>query len=163
MSAARRCFGSGVRRQIQAWAPNWRTHGEEHLQRFDWESLGLDVDMPGQTGHIGVMGEGAARMTYAEYLAFEESAETKHEYLDGQVVAMAGGTPEHARLCASATVLLTNALRGRRCSAFSSDLRVHVPATGRSTYPDVTVVCEKRELADVDRHAITNPILIVEC
>jgi Uma2 family endonuclease len=47
-------------------------------------------------------------------------------------------------------------------AAFTSDLRVHVPATGRSTYPDVTVVCDERKTAEVDPDAITNPTVIVE-
>jgi len=108
------------------------------------------------------VGVPAQRVSYAEYLAFERDAETKHEFIDGAVVAMAGGTPEHSRLAMNVGVALANALRGRRCSAFSSDLRVHVPATGRSTYPDVTVVCDERRTAEVDPDAIINPTLIVE-
>jgi Uma2 family endonuclease len=64
--------------------------------------------------HAGVVGEALEPMSYDEYLAFERAAETKHEFIDGRAVAMAGGTPEHARLAASVTVALTNALRGRR-------------------------------------------------
>lgn len=112
--------------------------------------------------HAVDMGEPVERKAYAAYLAFERDAETKHEFVDGQIVAMAGGTPEHARLAASVIQALGAALRGRRCSAFSSDLRVHVPATGRSTYPDVTVVCDERRTADVDPDAIVNPTVIVE-
>ncbi|MAQ17668.1 MAG: hypothetical protein CMN30_23095 [Sandaracinus sp.] len=108
------------------------------------------------------MGEPAERISYGEYLAFERDAETKHEFIDGMVVAMAGGTPEHSRLAMNMGVALMNALRGRRCSAFSSDLRVHIPATGRSTYPDVTVVCDERVTAEVDPDAIVNPTVLVE-
>jgi len=109
-----------------------------------------------------LVGAPTERVSYAEYLAFERSAETKHEFIDGLVVAMAGGTPEHSRLAMNVGVALMTALRGRRCSAFSSDLRVHVPATGRSTYPDVTVVCDERRTAEVDPDAIVNPTVIVE-
>ena len=108
------------------------------------------------------MGEAVQRKTYLEYLAFEAEAKTKHEFVDGQIVAMAGGTPEHARLAANVSAALVTALRGRPCSAFSADLRVHVPATGGTTYPDVTVVCDERRTADVDGDAITNPTVIVE-
>ena len=113
-------------------------------------------------GILDGMGEPVERVSYAEYLDLERAAETKHEYVDGLVVAMAGGTPEHSRLSANVTVALMNALRGRRCSAFSSDLRVHVPATGRTTYPDVTVVCDERQTAALDPDAIVNPTVIVE-
>jgi Uma2 family endonuclease len=57
---------------------------------------------------------------------------------------------------------LTVALRGKSCAAFSSDLRVRIQATGRSTYPDVTVVCGKLERDAIDADAVTNPRVIVE-
>lgn len=56
-----------------------------------------------------VVGGPAQRVSYAEYLAFERNAETKHEFVDGSVVAMAGGTPEHSRLAMSVGVALMNA------------------------------------------------------
>lgn len=101
-------------------------------------------------------------MSYAEYLAFERAAETKHEYVNGRVYAMAGGSTEHARLAARVISQLLAALHGRPCEVFSSDLRVRIVATGRSTYPDVTVICGRIERAPDDEHAATNPILIAE-
>lgn len=101
-------------------------------------------------------------MTYAEYLAFEATSDTKHEYVNGQVYAMAGGSPEHSRLAARLARLVGNALEGRPCDVFSSDGRVRVEATGRSTYPDLTVVCGELRRAKDDPDAITNPILLVE-
>ena len=103
-----------------------------------------------------------ARMTVPEYVAFEEKADVRHELLDGEVFAMAGGTPEHAALMASVSHLLSLALRGKPCRVFSSDLRVRIHATRLTTYPDVTVVCGKLELDADDRLAATNPIVIVE-
>jgi Uma2 family endonuclease len=100
--------------------------------------------------------------TYAEYLALEASSNVKHEYLDGQIYAMAGGTPEHAALAAAVIGLLFPELRAGRCRAHDADLRVRVPATGLSTYPDVTVVCGRRERDPKDELAVTNPTLIVE-
>lgn len=101
-------------------------------------------------------------MRYAEYLALERSATQKHEYVNGRVYAMAGGSPEHARLAGAVIAALTTALRGKPCAAFSSDLRVRILATGRATYPDVTVVCGKLERAEDDPDAVTNPGVIVE-
>src|SRR3954471_18291200 len=83
--------------------------------------------------------------TYAEYLGLEASSNVKHEFLDGQIYAMAGGTPEHAALAAAGIGLLFPQLRKGRCRAHDADLRVRVPATGLTTYPDVTVVCGPRE------------------
>ncbi|MEA2165327.1 MAG: hypothetical protein QOK37_3454 [Thermoanaerobaculia bacterium] len=99
--------------------------------------------------------------TYAEYLGFEASSNVKHEFLAGQIYAMAGGTPEHAALAAAAITLLGPQLRGGDSRPYNSDLRVRTP-TGLTTYPDVTIVCGPREIDGIDPLAITNPTLIVE-
>jgi Uma2 family endonuclease len=99
--------------------------------------------------------------TYAEYLGFEASSNVKHEFLDGQIYAMAGGTPEHAALAAAAITLLGPQLRGGECRPYNSDLRVRTP-TGLTTYPDVTVIRGPSEIDASDSLAITNPALIVE-
>jgi Uma2 family endonuclease len=100
--------------------------------------------------------------TRGEYLALEASSNVKHEYLDGQIYAMAGGTPEHAALAATVIGLLFPQLRDGRCRAHDADLRVRVPATGLATYPDITVVCGRRERDPDDPQAVTNPTVIVE-
>ena len=99
--------------------------------------------------------------TYAEYLGFEASSNVKHEFLNGQIYAMAGGTPEHAALAAAVIGLLFAQLRGTPCRAHDADLRVRT-RTGLSTYPDVTVICGPSERDHEDEQAVTNPVLIVE-
>lgn len=99
--------------------------------------------------------------TYAEYLELLERSSVKLEYCDGEIYAMAGGTPAHADLSASATRLLGNALLGR-CRVSSSDLKVRVEDTDLTTFPDVTVVCGERRLASIDRNAVVNPTILVE-
>jgi len=106
--------------------------------------------------------EPAIRTTYAEYLVQERTSPIKHEFVDGLVIAMAGGSPEHARLSSSIARLLGNAVQGRPCAVFSSDLRVRIAETNRSTYPDLTVVCGHRQTASDDRDAIVNPTILVE-
>jgi len=110
------------------------------------------------------MAVSAHRMHYAydEYLALEASSNVKHEYLDGQIYAMAGGTPEHAALQAAVLGLLVPQLRAGRCRAYAADLRVRVLATGLATYPDATIVCGSRELDPENKNTVTNPTLIVE-
>ena len=78
--------------------------------------------------------------SWADYLALEASSNVKHEYLDGQIYGMAGGTPEHAALAAAVIGLLFGQLRGGRFRAPDADLRVRVRETGLATYPDVTLV-----------------------
>jgi Uma2 family endonuclease len=99
--------------------------------------------------------------THTEYLGFEASSNVKHEFLDGQIYAMAGGTPEHAALAAAVITLLGPQLRGGESRPYNSDLRVRTP-TGLTTYPDVTVIYGPREIDGIDSLAITNPTLIVE-
>ena len=101
-------------------------------------------------------------MSYEKYLEFEDRSETKHEYVNGFVYAMAGGTPEHGRLAMRFGYLLRSALGDRPCEIFSSDVRVRVEATGRSTYPDLSVVCGPIRPASDDKDALTNPVVVVE-
>ena len=100
----------------------------------------------------------ATRMTYAEYLAAEADAENKHEYLHGEVWAMAGGTPEHGAISATLIMLLGNALQSKPCRVLTSDVRVRVLATDLSTYPDVSVVCGRVERAPDDQNAVTHAV-----
>lgn len=104
------------------------------------------------------------KVTYADYLALEAASDEKHEWWGGEIFAMAGGTTEHARLSASVGGELRDALtRAKKpCSVFSSDLRVRVEEVDRTFYPDVSVVCGKRQVSLDDVHAITNPIVLVE-
>lgn len=101
-------------------------------------------------------------MTYSQYLELEQTSTEKHEYLRGEVWAMAGGTPKHSTISTNVAAALVSALKGKPCGVFNSDLRVRVVETDRTTYPDVTVVCGKRELARDDEQAVVNPVAIVE-
>ncbi len=98
----------------------------------------------------------------ADYLALEEASNVKHEFLNGEIYAMAGGTPRHAALSVAASATLLGQLRGGSCQVFSSDLRVRVLATGLATYPDVTVVCGPMERDPESADTVTNPRLLVE-
>jgi Uma2 family endonuclease len=101
--------------------------------------------------------------SFADYVRLERDfPTTKHEYLAGHIYAMAGGTPEHAALAAVVTAKLSTALEGGRCRVYSSDLRIRVPKTGLTTYPDVSVVCGPREADPEDKNTVTNPTLLVE-
>jgi Uma2 family endonuclease len=98
---------------------------------------------------------------YEEYLAALEVSGVKLEYCEGEIYAMAGGTPAHADLAASIIRLLGNAVLGR-CRVSSSDLKVRIEATDLSTFPDVTLVCGERQVAPIDHNAVTNPTVLVE-
>lgn len=102
------------------------------------------------------------RYTYADYLRLEAESSTRHEYLEGEIVAMAGGTPEHAALAMAIGRQFGNQLEGKACRVFSSDLRVRVLATGLTTYPDVTVICGPSERDPEDSATVVNPTVVVE-
>jgi Uma2 family endonuclease len=102
------------------------------------------------------------RYTLAQYVQIEEYANLKHEYFDGQVFAMAGGTPEHARIASLVGAALVAQLRGKPCAGYSSDARVRVAATGLDTYPDISVVCGGEERDREDALALANPVVLVE-
>lgn len=86
----------------------------------------------------------------------------RHEFLDGVIYAMAGGSPAHAALAARVIRQLGPQLEGKGCEIFTSDLRVRVAATGLATYPDVTVVCGQLERDPEDPATVLNPIVLVE-
>jgi Uma2 family endonuclease len=100
--------------------------------------------------------------TPAEYLALERASETKHELVNGEIVAMAGASPEHNLIAGNLIRRLAELLDARPCVVLTSDQRVHVPATGLYAYPDVTVICGGIERHPDDDHALVNPRVIVE-
>src|SRR4051794_35912865 len=78
-----------------------------------------------------------------EYLASEGASESKHEYLNGMVYAMAGGTQRHSALAVNIVSLIHAQLRGKRCRPYNSDLlvRVRIGDDLRYYYPDATIYC----------------------
>jgi len=102
------------------------------------------------------------RLTEAEYLAQERGAPFKSEFHDGEMFAMAGGSPMHSLIAGNLIRALGNRLEGRGCLTFTSDLRVKVEMTGLNTYPDVSVVCGELRFADAEQDTLVNPTLIAE-
>jgi len=103
-------------------------------------------------------------IAFDEYVRMEAMSPIRHEWLDGEVWAMAGGTPDHAAIAVNVTTLLSNHLRGRPCRVFGSDLRIRVRATGLGTYPDASVICGKVQFDphDSSKTTATNPKVIIE-
>ena len=103
-----------------------------------------------------------ARYSLDDYLRLEEYANVKHEFLDGVIHAMAGGSPEHGAITMRIGAALIAQLRGRGCTVYSSDVRIRVVATGLATYPDLSVVCGDREVDPFDPQVLVDPVLLVE-
>jgi Uma2 family endonuclease len=104
---------------------------------------------------------GLHRYSFRDYLTVEQDSGVKHEFLNGEIYAMAGGSVLHAALSVAVSSSLHAQLAGR-CRVFSSDLRIRVPATGLASYPDVTVVCGPVETDPDSPDTVVNPTVVVE-
>jgi Uma2 family endonuclease len=102
------------------------------------------------------------KLTYAQYLELERQTDTRHEFLNGEAWAMAGGTLTHAALAGRVIFALGGMVDRERCHVYTSDAKVRVVETGLSTYPDASVVCGRPERAPDDRNALINPLVLVE-
>lgn len=109
------------------------------------------------------MGEAAERLLSPdEYLAWERAQPTKHEYVDGVILAMSGASLEHNTIVANIVGALVAALHDKPCRALPSDMRVRIPANRRYRYPDASVVCGEVQFEDDHLDTLLNPSAIVE-
>ena len=104
------------------------------------------------------------KFSIEEYLLFEEQAEQRHEYHNGNVIPMSGGTIEHNQIAANMMAEIKIALRNqkRSCLVTTSDMKIWLETTQRFVYPDVSIICEAPKFYQNRRDAITNPLLLVE-
>lgn len=100
--------------------------------------------------------------TPEEYLALEEVAEEKNEYLDGEIITMTGASSNHNRIVVEFLISLGAALRGTNYEVFAGDLRVWIPEYNAYTYPDVMVVEGELIYHKNRKDTITNPSIICE-
>jgi Uma2 family endonuclease len=109
------------------------------------------------------MGQAAVRTGLSErdYLEIERASPIRHEYAEGEIFAMSGGTLEHSAVAANIIRELGNALLGR-CRVLTSDMRVKIAARSRYVYPDASVVCGTPAFEDERRDTLLNPRVIVE-
>ncbi len=100
------------------------------------------------------------RLTSTEYLAWEEQQKFRHEYVDGEIYDMTGGTVNHGKTAVNITVTLGNHLRDSECQVLNSDVKVQILESKSYFYPDISVTCDQRD-CHVDQF-ISHPCLIVE-
>ncbi|MCB1189732.1 MAG: Uma2 family endonuclease [Leptospiraceae bacterium] len=108
------------------------------------------------------MEEKALYYTETEYLDLEENSETKNEYFNGQIYAMAGASVKHITIASNLIMSLGFQLRKKNCVVFGSDMRVKISDTGLYTYPDISIACEDRKLTGDKTNTLLNPVVIVE-
>lgn len=108
--------------------------------------------------------------TVEEYLALERESEERHAYLDGDIYAMAGESPEHGAICMNLYGSLWPQLRGTPCQAFAKDMKVRSgrllfpghTMQGLFSYPDLVVVCGAMQFHDQFHDVLLNPTVIIE-
>ena len=100
--------------------------------------------------------------TPEEYLEFEVNSDTRHEHINGEIIPMTGGTPNHNDLAGNFYILLKSALKNKEYRIFYVDQRLWIPEFRIHTYPDVMVVAKPIELEAGRKDTVTNPVLIAE-
>ncbi|HUB24329.1 MAG TPA: Uma2 family endonuclease [Tepidisphaeraceae bacterium] len=104
------------------------------------------------------------RYTIAEYLRMEERARERHEFHEGEILAMSGCTYDHDQIKNRLFVAIANALAGKSCRPSSSDMRIRIPSRLSFMYPDMSVVCGPPHFDpdDPTKMTLTNPRVVVE-
>ncbi len=97
-----------------------------------------------------------------EYLRFERNSETRHEFLDGVVYAMAGESPDHSTICFNLAAITGPQLREKPCRGFSPNMKVRAGLGGLYAYPDLMIVCGEPKFHDKHGDVLLNPTVIFE-
>jgi Uma2 family endonuclease len=106
--------------------------------------------------------EGKKIYTPDEYLDFEVNSDTRHEYINGEIIPMTGGTPEHNEIASILNAALRMSLKGKPYSIFVADQRLWIPDRKLYTYPDVMVAPRPLQRKQGRTDIITNPVMIAE-
>ncbi|QDZ39485.1 Uma2 family endonuclease [Euhalothece natronophila Z-M001] len=102
------------------------------------------------------------KYTAQEYLDWEVTAQQRHEFINGDIIPMAGGTPNHSKIILNFGSVTNFALKSKNYDVFVSDLRLHIPEKNIYTYPDIMIVEGELELQSGRKDTILNPCLIAE-
>ncbi len=100
--------------------------------------------------------------TPEDYLTFEREADTRHEFLDGEIYQMAGESLPHSRICVNLSGEVRQQLKGKRCEALSPNMKVRTSSASLFAYPDLTIVCGEPLFHDRKKDVLTNPQVIFE-
>lgn len=95
-----------------------------------------------------------------DFLAWDATQTERHEYVNGEVFAMAGGEDRHASVSLAVASALRSHLKGSRCRVYMNDVKMRVEAADAFHYPDVFITCSERDAAN--RHIKHEPLLVVE-
>ena len=105
---------------------------------------------------------GKEKFTIEEYLRMEKAATEKHEYYQGEIFAMSGAKPRHNVIAKNLIRDIANALRGKPCQPYGSDLRINIPENTLFTYPDISIICGDIVSSEFDEDTAVMPTIIIE-
>jgi len=97
-----------------------------------------------------------------QYLEIERFSETRHEFLDGIVYAMAGESPDHSTICFNLASIIGSQIRDKPCRGFSPNMKVRAGIGGLYAYPDLMIVCGEAQFHDEQGDVLLNPTVIFE-
>lgn len=100
--------------------------------------------------------------TPEDYLTFERASDSRHEFLDGEIFAMAGESLSHSRVCMNLAREAGNKLKGKNCEALSPNMKVRTSNASLFSYPDLTIVCGEPQFHDKKKDVLTNPKVVFE-
>lgn len=100
--------------------------------------------------------------TPEDYLKFEREANTRHEFLDGEIYQMAGESLSHSRVCMNLAREAGNALKNKKCEPLSPNMKVRTTSASLFSYPDLTIVCGEPQFHDRKKDVLVNPQVIFE-
>jgi Uma2 family endonuclease len=100
--------------------------------------------------------------TPEDYLSFERASDSRHEFLDGEIYAMAGESLSHSRVCVNLGGEVRAKLKGKSCEALSPNMKVRTSTASLFSYPDLTIVCGEPQFHDRKKDVLTNPRVIFE-
>lgn len=100
--------------------------------------------------------------TPEDYLTFERKSDSRHEFLDGEIYAMAGESLPHSRICMNLAGEVRQQLKGKNCEPLSPNMKVRTSNASLFSYPDLTVVCGEPQFHDLKKDVLTNPRVVFE-
>ncbi len=99
-----------------------------------------------------------------DYLDIDNRSDTKSEYVNGHILSMAGGTLNHGIIGNNINTEINNGIRrqGKACTSINGEVKIYIQKANSFLYPDGMVICGNIDVSDVDKHSVTNPLLIIE-
>ncbi len=101
-------------------------------------------------------------LSHEEYLSYERASESRNEYLNGDIFAMAGASRNHNQISSNIVRLLGNQLLDKPCSVYAGDMKIKIGKADKYTYPDIAVSCDTEEFEDENEDVLLNPLVIIE-